>query len=82
VKPSRAFVGYLIGLASVCAAAIVVARLNLRGVTGSALTVRAVAHQWWWEFDYPSLGIKTKDVLYLLQRLLDGGESTAKRLSH
>ncbi len=27
--------------------------------------VRAVAHQWWWEFDYPSLGIKTNNVLCL-----------------
>src|SRR6185437_7376442 len=23
------------------------------------------AHQWWWEFDYPSLGVRTSDVLYL-----------------
>jgi cytochrome c oxidase subunit 2 len=22
-----------------------------------------VAHQWWWEFDYPSVGVKTSDVL-------------------
>lgn len=27
--------------------------------------IKAVAHQWWWEFDYPSLGVKTSDVLYL-----------------
>jgi heme/copper-type cytochrome/quinol oxidase subunit 2 len=27
--------------------------------------VRAVAHQWWWEFDYPSLGVRTSNALYL-----------------
>jgi len=52
-------------LACVCAAAIFVVRIHARRVTGSALTVRAVAHQWWWEFDYPSLGIKTNDALYI-----------------
>ena len=65
MKPSRRLMGGLIGLACVGAAAVVVARLNLRGVSGSALTVKAVAHQWWWEFDYPSLSIKTSNVLYL-----------------
>ena len=29
------------------------------------LRITAVAHQWWWEFDYSSLGIKTSNVLYL-----------------
>jgi len=29
------------------------------------LRIKAVAHQWWWEFDYPSLGVRTSDVLYL-----------------
>jgi len=28
-----------------------------------ALTVRAVAHQWWWEFQYPELGITTRNAL-------------------
>jgi len=31
----------------------------------SALTVKVVAHAWWWEFDYPALGIKGRDALYL-----------------
>ena len=30
-----------------------------------SLQIRAVAHEWWWEFDYPSIGIKTSDVLYI-----------------
>jgi heme/copper-type cytochrome/quinol oxidase subunit 2 len=29
------------------------------------LEVRAIAHQWWWEFDYPSLGVKVKNELHL-----------------
>jgi cytochrome c oxidase subunit II len=29
------------------------------------LIIKAVAHQWWWEFDYPTLGVRTSDVLYL-----------------
>ncbi len=29
------------------------------------LRIKAVAHQWWWEFDYPSLGVRTSDTLYL-----------------
>ena len=32
------------------------------------LQVRVVAHQWWWEFDYPSLGVKTSNILYLPSR--------------
>jgi cytochrome c oxidase subunit II len=31
----------------------------------SALPVKIVAHAWWWEFDYPTLGIKTSDELHL-----------------
>ena len=64
MKPSWAFVG-LMGLGCICAVAVIVTRLNLGGVAGSVLTVRVVAHEWWWEFDYPSLGIKTSNVLYL-----------------
>ena len=65
MKSSRVPIASLIILTCVCAAAIFLVRTHARGVTGSALTVRAVAHQWWWEFDYPSLGIKTSDVLYV-----------------
>jgi len=31
----------------------------------NALTVKVVAHQWWWEFQYPSLGITTANELHL-----------------
>jgi cytochrome c oxidase subunit 2 len=27
--------------------------------------VRVIGHQWWWEFEYPSLGIKTANELHL-----------------
>ena len=65
MKSLLAFAGSLMALACICAAALFLARTHVRGVSGSALTVRAVAHQWWWEFDYPSLGVKTSDILYL-----------------
>ncbi len=29
-----------------------------------ALTVKVVAHQWWWEFQYPKLGIDTADEVH------------------
>jgi cytochrome c oxidase subunit 2 len=52
----------------ILAAAIYVVRVRTRALAGNALTVRAVAHEWWWEFDYPSLGIRTSDSLYLPSR--------------
>ena len=30
-----------------------------------SLEVKVIAHQWWWEFEYPSLGIRTRNALYL-----------------
>lgn len=30
-----------------------------------ALRVRVIAHQWWWEFEYPELGIVTANELHL-----------------
>ena len=65
MKSSRVSMASLIVLACVCAAGILVARMYARSASGSTLIVKAVAHQWWWEFDYPSLGIKTSDVLYV-----------------
>jgi len=65
MKSSRASIASLMTLTCVSAAAIFLVRTYTRGVTEPALTIRAVAHQWWWEFDYPALGIKTSNVLYL-----------------
>jgi heme/copper-type cytochrome/quinol oxidase subunit 2 len=65
MKSSRLSIGSLMVLTCACAAAFLLLQTYARGVTEPALTVRAVAHQWWWEFDYPALGIKTSNVLYL-----------------
>ena len=65
MKSSRVFAGSLMGLALICAGAIFAGRILGAGVTRPSLTVRVIAHQWWWEFDYPSLGIKTSDVLHV-----------------
>jgi cytochrome c oxidase subunit II len=53
-----------------CAAAIGVAGslvlhavITLRRPPG--LEIRAVAHEWWWEFDYPSLGITNTNELHV-----------------
>lgn len=32
---------------------------------GVRLEVNAIAHQWWWEFNYPSLGVKTANELHI-----------------
>jgi cytochrome c oxidase subunit 2 len=62
MKSSRVSVWSLTVLAFVSAAVVIGARPYL---AGSGLGVRAIAHQWWWEFDYPSLGVKTSNALYL-----------------
>ncbi|MGH7986678.1 MAG: cytochrome c oxidase subunit II [Candidatus Binataceae bacterium] len=31
----------------------------------NAFTVRVIAHQWWWEFKYPTLGIDTADEVHI-----------------
>jgi heme/copper-type cytochrome/quinol oxidase subunit 2 len=35
------------------------------GQASPELTVRVTAHQWWWQFEYPTLGIRTHDELHL-----------------
>jgi cytochrome c oxidase subunit 2 len=30
-----------------------------------ALQVRVIGHQWWWEFNYPTLGITTANELHV-----------------
>ncbi len=39
-------------------------RFIARG-NGPATDVDVVAHQWWWEFDYPRQGVKVANVLHL-----------------
>jgi cytochrome c oxidase subunit 2 len=31
----------------------------------SSLEVQVIAHQWWWEFHYPSLGVETADEVHI-----------------
>jgi cytochrome c oxidase subunit 2 len=38
---------------------------GLQQPPGNHLEVKAVGHQWWWEFDYPSQNIVTADTLYV-----------------
>ncbi len=40
-------------------------RLQLLDPDDTPLIVEAIAHQWWWEFRYPELGITTANHLYL-----------------
>src|SRR5271156_5470044 len=48
----------------VCAATGLYLGINSRQAK-SPLMVKAVAHQWWWEFDYPASGIRTRNELHL-----------------
>lgn len=34
-------------------------------VQGQAVKVKVIGHQWWWEFQYPDLGVKTANQLYV-----------------
>ena len=61
----RASIGLLAGLACISGLALWVARIHSRVPIAPGLKIEAVAHQWWWEFDYPSLNVKTSNVLYL-----------------
>ncbi len=38
---------------------------GLQQPAGNHLEVKAVGHQWWWEFDYPAQHIVTADTLYV-----------------
>jgi cytochrome c oxidase subunit 2 len=67
MKPFRIALvtGLSICIAILCLAANSLVRGTMRFSRQPILEIRAVAHEWWWEFDYPSLGIKTSDVLYV-----------------
>jgi cytochrome c oxidase subunit II len=36
-----------------------------RRPTGDVVEVRVIAHQWWWEFEYPDLGVVTANELHI-----------------
>jgi cytochrome c oxidase subunit 2 len=65
MKRSRPWIALaLAGIVLLCGASFALRRSRLLPWT-HALPVRIVAHEWWWEFDYPTLGIKTSDALHL-----------------
>ncbi|MGH2355661.1 MAG: cytochrome c oxidase subunit II, partial [Chloroflexota bacterium] len=33
--------------------------------SGNPVTVRVIGHQWWWEFEYPDLGVTTANELHI-----------------
>jgi len=51
--------------AVVCISATARCAFELRGSRTKSLVVRAVAHEWWWEFDYPTLGINGTNELHV-----------------
>jgi cytochrome c oxidase subunit II len=65
MKPAIAFVSVFVAVGCICAAVFYFVAMDAHSGTGAALRVRAVARQWWWEFDYTSLAVRTTDVLYL-----------------
>jgi heme/copper-type cytochrome/quinol oxidase subunit 2 len=38
---------------------------ELRHSATRSLVVNAIAHEWWWEFDYPTLGVNVRDELHV-----------------
>jgi cytochrome c oxidase subunit II len=67
MKPFRVALvaGLSIWIVILCLTGNFLVRRTIRFSRQPILEIRAVAHEWWWEFDYPSFGIKTSDVLYI-----------------
>jgi cytochrome c oxidase subunit II len=53
------------GVACICVGVLLGVRNLLHPNPSPSLTVDAIAHQWWWEFDYPTLGIRTSNELHV-----------------
>lgn len=39
--------------------------INNSSSSGKILQIRAIGHQWWWEFQYPSLGVETANEVHV-----------------
>ena len=65
MKPSPPWATAAAGVTCICAGLLLGARGTVFRDRTPALTVDAVAHQWWWEFQYPTLGITTSDELHV-----------------
>ncbi|MGO9603627.1 MAG: hypothetical protein ACLQAT_09565 [Candidatus Binataceae bacterium] len=65
MRISRPWIALMLaGVVFLCGALLLFPRWNI--LHGSrVLPVKVIAHEWWWEFDYPTLGIKTTDALHL-----------------
>jgi cytochrome c oxidase subunit II len=63
---TRSFKLFVIALTLIVASgAAVLASRELLGNRAKGLLVVAVAHEWWWDFNYPSLGIFHSEELHL-----------------
>ncbi len=56
---------------------------GLQNITGSGhMEVKAVGHQWWWEFDYPNQHIVTADTLYVPQGVVIQTDLVSNNVIH
>jgi cytochrome c oxidase subunit 2 len=63
--------GLAIGFVAIVAATLYLIIENMSGTTDTALApieVKVVAHEWWWEFDYPKLGVKVANELRIPEK--------------
>ena len=65
VKSKAQILALTAGIFCLGAGILLLVRPLMRDVKPPDLRIRAVAHQWWWEFEYPELKIKTSNILYL-----------------
>jgi cytochrome c oxidase subunit II len=68
MKSPSPFIASLAGVSCIFVGVLCFVLIHDRMARASALNVKVIAHEWWWEFDYPSLGVRTSDVLYLPSR--------------
>jgi len=62
---ARSLAALVLSVTAVCAATGAGLWNHFDRAPSPALEVKAVAHQWWWEFDYPSLGVKSTEALHV-----------------
>jgi len=65
MNPSPPWVTLAAAVVCICTVTILAVRGPLSPPPAPTLTIDVVAHQWWWEFEYPTLGITTYDELHV-----------------
>ena len=65
MRPTSPWATLVAAAACLCIGAVLAVQGPLSRPPAPALTIDAVAHQWWWEFEYPTLGITTYDELHV-----------------